>query len=427
MAIEFSRIRNGIITAVRYTEANLKFGDTLAIVQMTGDSVIPLFSPAPNLSDGNTPVYRPPTQDELNAEIMNLSDLDTNLYEYDLGLTVASLNDDARLPIESVPSSVVTYQGEWDPIKNIPELKDGVGDTGQVYIVKDGFPNDVEIDLGSGVQVVRSDTKLEYREGIWKSTGFIMVSDRERYLLDNAMVMNPNVKYGPTYGTEQGSYDIVSFPDILETLNGGIIVGQLITVNGTRDEILLVDNDGLEGLVFIDTTGEIYLDAKAVSPKTYNPKFIVSGPWGRSAPISVRLDVLEYTLEYTSPEIVVPSGDVHEEVVFSPQDPDPELYIIDDGGMWNAAVSEDGRKIELDTFCVDEGMYGIDVIATSDKGTSEILTVETEVVLAPDQPNPFWQKSPIYDEGMAVIPDENTPSPRLDVMSIDAMPLDSKF
>lgn len=47
----------------------------------------------------------------------------------------ASLDSNGRVPVAQLPSSVFTYEGNWNAATNTPTLQAGVGDNGQVYRV----------------------------------------------------------------------------------------------------------------------------------------------------------------------------------------------------------------------------------------------------------------------------------------------------
>ncbi len=425
MTVEFARYRDGEITPIRYSERQLRFNKTLEIVLSSGDWVIPLHRPAPNLSDTNKPLYRPATQYELDTRVKSIADLE-KLVDSDLGTHVAPLNDDLDIPMNYLPDTITSYKGLWDPSKNEPELKDGVGNLGDIYQVAVGYPNDFKVDLGGGDIRVRSGMRVEYIDGRWKSTGFIRLSNYERSLLEGTKVRPKSGILEGGYGNQHGLFDIVTYPSALETLNGGIVVGQLEAVNALYQEMHLVDNDGLDNLLFNPLTSEIFLDAENTPQGTYRPKFIVATPNNHSQPISVRIDVLEYYLEHDSDKIIINSGEVHAEPVTSPQDDTPTLKIVDNGETWGARVSDDGTKVEIDTFCCDAGIYHVDVVSQGIKGTSDVLRIESEVVLKPGQEAPFWQKESVVQGGLSPVGDKKALH-RADLIPLDSIPLDSEY
>lgn len=59
---------------------------------------------------------------------------------------VAELDGAGKVPLQQLPSSIMTYEGVWDASTNTPTLADGVGDGGEVYRVGVAGTQD----LGSG-------------------------------------------------------------------------------------------------------------------------------------------------------------------------------------------------------------------------------------------------------------------------------------
>ena len=48
---------------------------------------------------------------------------------------IATLDETGRIPFEQLPESALELKGTWDAEKNVPEIKDGVGTNGDMYIV----------------------------------------------------------------------------------------------------------------------------------------------------------------------------------------------------------------------------------------------------------------------------------------------------
>lgn len=423
MSITYARVSGGNITPIRYSHDQLKFNDTIEAVNSVGDVIIPLLTPAPNISSGGIPAYRPPTAFELESAILNHDMVDSELHRYDLDVTVPMLNEKGVVSEGTVPDEIRSYRGEWDPVNNIPHLEDGVGNIGDTYNVAKGHPNDIEVSIGDTPMIVRTDIRIEYREdNKWYSAGFHRLSQAERKLLDGAMVNHVFDREDGSAGNHTGAYGIESYPQVLTTLKGGIIIGQLVPTITDRHEIHLVDSVGLTGLQFDTITGTIVLDAIGVPIGIYKPKFIVGGAGGQSAPIEITLEISDYTLESTGSPIDLPYGDTHSEPITSPQDSTPTLKVVDDGGLWKAAVSDAGDGIEVDTFCVDEGDYVVKVQASDERGESDVLDVPVSVTKIDDRPNPTWIKGGVAS-APAPIPEEERAPLRSDFIGLGGLPL----
>jgi hypothetical protein len=70
-------------------------------------------------------------------------------------LGVATLDAGGKIPASQLPSTVVEYLGTWDAATNTPQLQDGIGDAGDVYIVSLGGV----VDFGNG--------PIEFSPGDW--------------------------------------------------------------------------------------------------------------------------------------------------------------------------------------------------------------------------------------------------------------------
>jgi len=56
---------------------------------------------------------------------------------------VASLDSGGKVPVAQLPSTIMNYQGTWDPTTNTPTLADGTGTNGDVYWVSAAFAGPV--------------------------------------------------------------------------------------------------------------------------------------------------------------------------------------------------------------------------------------------------------------------------------------------
>jgi hypothetical protein len=91
---------------------------------------------------------------------------------------VATLDGAGKIPVNQLPSAVMTYEGTWDASTNSPTLADGVGDAGMVYLVSvAGTQN-----LGSGAITFAVGDWVVYNGSIWqKSTNSNIVMSVNGY------------------------------------------------------------------------------------------------------------------------------------------------------------------------------------------------------------------------------------------------------
>lgn len=76
---------------------------------------------------------------------------------------VATLGADGKVPYSQLPESTMEFKGIWDAKRNIPTLADGVGKTGDFYVVSvAGTQN-----LGSGSISFLENDRVIYAEGVW--------------------------------------------------------------------------------------------------------------------------------------------------------------------------------------------------------------------------------------------------------------------
>lgn len=88
------------------------------------------FFAAPNGSSG-TPTFRA----IVSTDLPSLSGTYVPQSEVGIANGVASLDGGGKVPIGQLPSSVMEYEGAWNPSTNTPTLSDGTGTNGNVYYV----------------------------------------------------------------------------------------------------------------------------------------------------------------------------------------------------------------------------------------------------------------------------------------------------
>lgn len=77
---------------------------------------------------------------------------------------IATLDAGGKIPVDQLPSAIMSYQGNWNALTNGPELADGTGDQGDVYRVSVAGSND----LGSGTETYAIGDWVVYNGTIWQ-------------------------------------------------------------------------------------------------------------------------------------------------------------------------------------------------------------------------------------------------------------------
>lgn len=77
---------------------------------------------------------------------------------------VATLDANGRLPLAQLPTEVMTFEGTWDASTNTPELANGVGDAGMVYIVSVAGT----VDFGAGPIDFEVKDWAVYNGSVWE-------------------------------------------------------------------------------------------------------------------------------------------------------------------------------------------------------------------------------------------------------------------
>jgi hypothetical protein len=110
-----------------------------------------------NTSDANKPVSV--------AQLAAL-DLKISLSEKAANNGVATLDAGGKIPAGQLPNTVMEFKGTYDASTNDPELEDGVGDAGDVYLVSVAGTQD----LGSGAIELSEGDWLIYNGFIWQKS-----------------------------------------------------------------------------------------------------------------------------------------------------------------------------------------------------------------------------------------------------------------
>ena len=94
---------------------------------------------------------------------------------------IATLDNDGHIPYSQLPESAVEYKGNWNANTNTPQLVDGTGNLGDLYIVSVAGRRD----LGSGeVNYLAGDRIIYNQNNIWEKLSGGSVRSVEKYLPD---------------------------------------------------------------------------------------------------------------------------------------------------------------------------------------------------------------------------------------------------
>ena len=94
---------------------------------------------------------------------------------------IATLDNDGHIPYSQLPESAVEYKGNWNADTNTPQLVDGTGNLGDLYIVSVAGRRD----LGSGeVNYLVGDRIIYNQNNIWEKLSGGSVRSVEKYLPD---------------------------------------------------------------------------------------------------------------------------------------------------------------------------------------------------------------------------------------------------
>ena len=94
---------------------------------------------------------------------------------------IATLDNDGHIPYSQLPESAVEYKGNWNANTNTPQLVDGTGNLGDLYIVSVAG----RWDLGSGaVNYLVGDRIIYNQNNIWEKLSGGSVRSVEKYLPD---------------------------------------------------------------------------------------------------------------------------------------------------------------------------------------------------------------------------------------------------
>lgn len=89
------------------------------------------------------------------------------------------------------PTYALSFRGNWDAEENEPELEDGVGVRGYMYIIKNTYSRD----LGSGVQTFIAGNRVVYNGSVWEQMQGDLVSSIGYTPADETDINNLKARY----------------------------------------------------------------------------------------------------------------------------------------------------------------------------------------------------------------------------------------
>lgn len=410
----FARVSVGKFTSIRYTKQDLLFNKTLENILLVGDSVVPVLEPLENLSKVGGFSYRDVSPSELELSIRNKRDVDNVLLEYDKGKTVPTLDKNSKLSSDVISDNTIRYKGSWDPIRNIPNLYNGMDIPTCKYIANGEYGDIEEHNFGKGMEVIYCGGEVIYLDGIWYSYPPASISGKYRDKLDKVMINrnNPSMVDGTRIPL------ITHSPEDIVLLGRGSINIGVFTENANGNYPYLLDSDGLMGFGVHDYGNEFVVDGTLNKPGVYKPKFIASMYTIRGIETEITITILDYVMDAINP-ITVYSGDINTTEVTSEVDDSPNITVVDSGGLWDVHV-ENGSRVTFDTNYSPSGKYIVRLKSTKDGVDSDTLEVEINVMIRPGLSEPMFFKIDLISKG---IDNDMTFYSNLGMLPLDSIPL----
>ena len=268
----YGSARNGSFTMVRYTDAHLSSQDVIDEINSRGFKIYAMDDPAR--------VVRDIMEHELDYEIRTPDDLLTKLYPRDCGVPggIAMLDDKGDIPNDNLPNPVVTSKGDWNPVLNDPMLLNGMGNSGDQYMVTN-CPNQIDIDLGDGPITVVNDNFIMYRDGKYVVSFSDALSKSEKKHLENSMqnVDKPRIiSPHSTIEIELGDHQFV----------------QIMNTECPRGEYHLQDNGGLTNISLHPITGELYIRSSLDTVGKYTVTIAMGASLGQVINFEIYVDII---------------------------------------------------------------------------------------------------------------------------------------
>jgi hypothetical protein len=161
----------------------------------------------------------------ISGDLPDLSSIYVNVSQKGAANGVATLDGGGKVPVTQLPSSVMEFQGAWDPSTNSPTLVDGTGNTGDVYRITVAFagpiggltdPSMVGFQIGDFV--IYSGVLAKWQRSPM-ADGVISVNGQQGIVTVNAInELTGHIAAGPASGSQSK----------VATIQSGVIVDSMI-------------------------------------------------------------------------------------------------------------------------------------------------------------------------------------------------------
>ena len=168
---------------------------------------------------------------------------------------VATLDESGRIPYSQLPESAMEFKGTWDASNNTPTLVDGIGDTGDFYVVSVAGTQD----LGSGETKFLENDRVIYSEGVWSklSAGDVRTINNIQPTDGNVTLTGDNINISASDATKV-STKVTSHIDATTDVHGA-------TSEATASKLIIRDSAGRAQVASPsednDITNKAYVDA----------------------------------------------------------------------------------------------------------------------------------------------------------------------
>jgi hypothetical protein len=326
----------GTVTSIGITDSTGILTVTGSPVTGAGNIDLGLASEAANtvLAAPNGVAGTPSFRSLVAADIPNLSATYVTQSEVAQPNGVASLDGSGKVPASQLPSTLLEYQGSWDPSANTPTLADGIGTNGFVYRVSTLFlgtvagltdPSMTNFQVGN--LIIYSSTINKWQQSS-AADGVVSVNGAQGVVTVNAInQLTGVIVAGPASGSQSAA----------ASFNSGA---------ATSVQPLFANGSGGAAYRSI-TSGDI--PTLAYANQTLS---------NLTSPTAINQDLLPgttNTLNLGSPTKLWASVST------------PEVDFFTSGGTFQASLAASGGSLQLNT------QTGVDVVITPGSGANLIL------------------------------------------------------
>jgi hypothetical protein len=191
--------------------------------------------------------------------------LDIPLTEAGAANGVATLDSSGKIPAAQLPSTVLQYQGLWNPSTNTPTLQDSTGTNGYVYQVSavhagaiSGLSNPTMVNFQIGNLIIFSNSVSQW-EQTTPAAGVQSVNGAQGNVTVNAInQLTGDVTAGPASGSQSVAASLVATSNgTLVTLSALSLPGSQVTgnISGNAGNITATSNSTLTTLSSLSLSG----------------------------------------------------------------------------------------------------------------------------------------------------------------------------